>query len=37
MQRLAAFLSHCQLMAQLAIAGNTGHRPPRNPASPHAL
>lgn len=28
-QRLAAFLAHCELMAQLTGAGSTGHRTPR--------
>jgi hypothetical protein len=35
-QRLAAFLSHCQLMVQLANAGTAGPRPPRDLASPNA-
>ena len=29
-QRLAAFLAHCQLMARLANAGNSGQHPHRN-------
>jgi hypothetical protein len=35
-QRLAAFLAHCQLMTQLASAGVTGQRAPRNAVSPNA-
>jgi len=35
-QRLAAFLAHCQLMAQLAHAGVTGQSPPRDAVSPNA-
>jgi len=35
-QRLAAFLAHCQLMAQLASAGVTGQASPRDPVSPNA-
>jgi hypothetical protein len=35
-QRLAAFLSHCQLMVQLANAGNSGQHLPRDTASPNA-
>jgi hypothetical protein len=35
-QRLAAFLAHCQLMAQLANAGGTGHHVPRDSVSPNA-
>jgi len=35
-QRLAAFLSHCQLMTQLANAGSSGQYTPRNAVSPNA-
>jgi hypothetical protein len=35
-QRLAAFLAHCQLMAQLSNAGAAGQRSPRNPVSSNA-
>ena len=35
-QRLVAFLSHCQLMVQLANSGNAGQHPARNPVSPNA-
>jgi hypothetical protein len=35
-QRLAAFLVHCQLMAQLANAGASGHAPARDAVSPNA-
>ena len=35
-QRLAAFLAHCQLMAQLANAGSAGQHPPQEAASPNA-
>jgi cell division protein FtsB len=35
-QRLAAFLAHCQLMAQLANAGAAGQLPPRDAVSPNA-
>ena len=35
-QRLAAFLAHCQLMAQLANAGVDGQHPPRDAVSPNA-
>jgi len=35
-QRLAAFLAHCQLMAQLANAGAAGRRAARDPVSPNA-
>jgi len=35
-QRLTAFLAHCQLMVQLANAGGTGHRVPRDAVSPDA-
>ena len=35
-QRLAAFLAHCQLMAQLANAGVAGQHPPRDAVSPNA-
>jgi len=36
-QRLAEFLSHCQLMAQLANSEVAGQHPPRNAVSPNAL
>ncbi len=35
-QRLAAFLVHCQLMAQLANAGVSGQPSPRDAVSPNA-
>jgi hypothetical protein len=35
-QRLAAFLAHCQLMAQLASAGATGQHAARDAVSPNA-
>jgi hypothetical protein len=35
-QRLAAFLAHCQLMAQLANGGGTGHHVSRDSVSPNA-
>ena len=35
-QRLAAFLAHCQLMAQLARAGDTARQPARESAPTHA-
>jgi len=35
-QRLAAFLAHCQLMAQLANAGGTGQPLTRDAVSPNA-
>jgi hypothetical protein len=35
-QRLAAFLSHCQLMAQLANAGSPGRYSGRNVLPPDA-
>jgi len=35
-QRLAEFLSHCQLMAQLANSEVAGQHPPRNAVSPNA-
>lgn len=35
-ERLAAFLAHCQLMAQLASAGTIGRRQFRETVLPHA-
>ena len=35
-QRLAAFLAHCQLVAQLASAGVAGQHAPREAVSPNA-
>ena len=35
-QRLAEFLSHCRLMAQLANSEVAGQHPPRNEVSPNA-
>jgi hypothetical protein len=35
-QRLAAFLAHCQLMAQLASAGGAAHDRSRDAVPPNA-
>jgi cell division protein FtsB len=35
-ERLAAFLAHCQLIAQLAGAGASVQRQPRNPVPQNA-
>jgi hypothetical protein len=35
-QRLVAFLVHCQLMTQLTRAGVTGYAPSRDAVSPNA-
>jgi hypothetical protein len=35
-QRLAAFLAHCQLMAQLANAGGAVPHRPQDPVRPNA-